>query len=252
MSLGLLGDGFDLHGGGRDLAFPHHENERAQAVALRRPFAQHWMHNGWVETDGEKVSKSLGNFTSLAEMLSGTDARAYRLLFLRSHYRSPVEVTPENVVYAEAALARLDNLARRFGLGPELGKLDARTALESGADAESIAEFEKKLEDDLDTAGAVALIFDLAKRANALADRGEEHEAIRVASTVAVLCGALGLELQPDDGDAPQAALLDLLERRNAARADGDFVIADELRDEIRANGWEIEDGSGGSRLRRP
>jgi cysteinyl-tRNA synthetase len=252
MSLGLLGEGFDLHGGGRDLAFPHHENERAQAVALGKRFAQHWVHNGWVETDGEKVSKSLGNFTSLTEMLAGSDARVYRLLFLRSHYRSPVEVTPENVADAEAALSRLDNLARRFGLDPGLGDLDARTALESGADEASIAEFEKKMEDDLDTPGAVALIFDLAKRANALGDNAEVLEAHRVASTAAILCGALGLELGSGDADAPEPELVDLLARRNAARATSNFAIADELRDEIRAKGWEIEDGSEGSRLRRP
>jgi cysteinyl-tRNA synthetase len=252
MSLGLLGEGFDLHGGGRDLAFPHHENERAQAVALGKRFAQHWMHNGWVETDGEKVSKSLGNFTSLTEMLAGSDARVYRLLFLRSHYRSPVEVTPENVADAEAALSRLDNLARRFDLSPELGALDARAAVGSGADAESIAEFEAKMDDDLDTPGAVALIFDLAKRANALADKEEERQASDLASTVAILCGALGLDLRPGDTDVPEPALLDLLARRNAARAGGNFAEADELRDEIRANGWELEDGTDGSRLRRP
>jgi cysteinyl-tRNA synthetase len=252
MSLGLLGEGFDLHGGGRDLAFPHHENERAQAVALGRRFAQHWMHNGWVETDGEKVSKSLGNFTSLTEMLAGSDARVYRLLFLRSHYRSPVEVIPENVADAEAALSRLDNVARRFELGPGLGELDAREAVESGADAESIAEFEAKMDEDLDTPGAVALIFDLAKRANALADKGEERQASGLASTVTILSGALGLELRPGGTDVPEPALLDLLARRNAARAGGNFAEADELRDEIRANGWEIEDGSDGSRLRRP
>jgi len=252
MSLGLLGEGFDLHGGGRDLAFPHHENERAQAVALGKRFAQHWVHNGWVETDGEKVSKSLGNFSSLTEMLAGSDARVYRLLFLRSHYRSPVEVTPENVADAEAALSRLDNLARRFGLGLELGDLDAQGALESGADATSIEEFEKKMEDDLDTPGAVALVFDLAKRANALGDKGEVPEAQRLASTAAVLCGALGLELRSGDADVPETELVDLLTRRDAARSAGNFATADELRDEIRARGWEIEDGSGGSRLRRP
>jgi len=96
MSLDLLGDGFDLHGGGLDLIFPHHENERAQAVALGRDFAHHWVHNGWVTMDGEKMSKSLGNFTSLDDLLARSDARAYRLLVLRSHYRSPIEVTPEN------------------------------------------------------------------------------------------------------------------------------------------------------------
>ena len=89
MSLDLLGDGFDLHGGGQDLAFPHHENERAQAVALGHTFARHWMHNGFVEVGGEKMSKSLGNFDNLLDLIQSTDPRAYRLLVLRSHYRSP-------------------------------------------------------------------------------------------------------------------------------------------------------------------
>src|SRR5205814_9759644 len=93
MALDLLGEGFDLHGGGEDLAFPHHENERAQAVALGKDFARRWMHNGWVEVEGTKMSKSLGNFTSLTDLLAQTDSRAYRLLVLRSHYRSPIEVT---------------------------------------------------------------------------------------------------------------------------------------------------------------
>ena len=122
MSLDLLGDGFDLHGGGRDLAFPHHENERAQAVALGRPFARHWVHNGWVEVAGEKMSKSLGNFTSLTDLLERSDPRGYRLLVLRAHYRSPIEVTGATVADAEQALARLDGLARRFELpGRDLG-----------------------------------------------------------------------------------------------------------------------------------
>src|SRR6202789_4335921 len=122
MSLDLLGDGFDLHGGGRDLAFPHHENERAQAVAEGRPFAQHWVHNGWVEVDGTKMSKSLGNFTSLTDLLTRCDERAYRLLVLRAHYRSPVEVTAPTLADAEKALDRLDGLARRFGLGDLLAE----------------------------------------------------------------------------------------------------------------------------------
>ena len=114
MSLDLLGEGFDLHGGGQDLKFPHHENERAQAVADGKAFARHWMHNGWVEVEGTKMSKSLGNFTTLPDLLSRHDARAYRLLVLRAHYRSPIEVTPDTLADAEKALARLDGLARRF------------------------------------------------------------------------------------------------------------------------------------------
>ncbi|MBW3574803.1 MAG: cysteine--tRNA ligase [Actinobacteria bacterium] len=113
MSLDLLGEDFDLHGGGQDLAFPHHENERAQAVALGRRFARHWVHNGWVVVEGEKMSKSLGNFTSLTDLLERVDGRAYRLLVLRSHYRSPLEVTPATTADAAAALERLDNLSLR-------------------------------------------------------------------------------------------------------------------------------------------
>ena len=122
MSLDLLGEGFDLHGGGQDLIFPHHENERAQAVADGQEFARHWVHNGWVTVEGEKMSKSLGNFTSLDDLLARSDARAYRLLVLRSHYRSPIEVTPDTIAQAEAGLARLDELARRFGLARPAGR----------------------------------------------------------------------------------------------------------------------------------
>ncbi len=121
MSLDLLGEGFDLHGGGQDLKFPHHENERAQAVADGKVFAQHWMHNGWVEVEGTKMSKSLGNFTTLPDLLARHDARAYRLLVLRAHYRSPIEVTPETLADAEKALERLDGLARRFARGRAAG-----------------------------------------------------------------------------------------------------------------------------------
>ncbi len=128
MSLDLLGDGFDLHGGGIDLIFPHHENERAQAVASGHGFARHWVHNGWVTVGGEKMSKSLGNFTTLDDLLARSDARAYRLLVLRSHYRSPIEISPKTVRDAEAGLARLDEMALRFGVadplaaGPVIGE----------------------------------------------------------------------------------------------------------------------------------
>ena len=137
MSLDLLGEGFDLHGGGQDLMFPHHENERAQAVADGKEFARHWVHNGWVTVGGEKMSKSLGNFTSLADLLERSDARAYRLLVLRSHYRSPIEVTPDTIAQAEAGLGRLDELARRFGLSDPLadGPLTAAGSPDGDLDA---------------------------------------------------------------------------------------------------------------------
>ncbi len=117
MSLDLLGDDFDLHGGGMDLAFPHHENERAQAVALGRPFARRWAHNGFVEVSGEKMSKSLGNFTTLTDLVAEHDPRAYRLLVLQSHYRSPLEVTSATISAAEASL-RPPGRPRSSSAGP--------------------------------------------------------------------------------------------------------------------------------------
>ena len=132
MSLKLLGEGFDLHTGGLDLIFPHHENERAQAVALGRVFATHWMHHGFVEMEGEKMSKSLGNVKNLLDLTEAYDPRAYRLLILRSHYRSPIEVTEATMVDAEAALDRLDTFARRTAASVDGPASASVSALGSG------------------------------------------------------------------------------------------------------------------------
>src|SRR5436305_603143 len=112
MSLDLLGDDFDIHGGGQDLAFPHHENERAQALGAGRQCARHWVHNGFVEVEGTKMSKSLGNFTNIADLLDRADGRAYRLLVLQSHYRSPIDVTTDTIERAERSLDTLAAFAR--------------------------------------------------------------------------------------------------------------------------------------------
>jgi len=250
MSLDLLGEDFDIHGGGADLAFPHHENERAQAVAAGRRFARHWVHNGWVMVEGEKMSKSLGNFTSLTDLLARADPRAYRLLVLRSHYRSPIEVTPATVADAEDALARLDALARRFDLDPRLARVAATAAEAAGADPEAVAAFVARMDDDLDTPGALAGIFELVRRANAAADAGDDDGGRRLAVTAAVLCGALGLVLRPGVGelDARTAALV---AERDAARAARDWARADAIRAELTAQGWIVEDTPGGTTLRR-
>jgi cysteinyl-tRNA synthetase len=251
MSLGLLGEGFDIHGGGLDLAFPHHENERAQAVALGRVFAKHWVHNGFVEMDDQKMSKSLGNFVSLPDMFEKSDWRAYRLLVLRAHYRSPIDVTRATVADAEAALVRLDNLARRFSVDPALSTVDEQQALEAGVDLDAFAFFKERMEDDLDTPNALGHIFELSKRANASADRGDLETAQSLSRTAAILAGVLGLELHGGSEDPPDEEILRLASERVAARAGGDFKKADELRDEILAKGWIVEDGSGGPRFRR-
>jgi len=261
MSLDLLGEGFELHGGGQDLMFPHHENERAQAVADGKEFARHWMHNGWVTVGGEKMSKSLGNFTSLADLLERSDPRAYRLLVLRSHYRSPIEVTPDTIAQAEAGLARLDELARRFALpdlladvlalGPPTGPPTGPDAAVGEWDDEAVAAFMASMDDDLDTPGALAAVFDLARQANSAADAGDDRSAIRAAGTANLLAGALGLRLQGAVDDAVDEVSAMLVRRRDDARAAKDWAAADVLRAELEGAGWLVEDSAEGTRIRR-
>jgi len=250
MSLDLLGEDFDLHGGGLDLAFPHHENERAQAVGLGKAFARHWVHNGWVMVGGEKMSKSLGNFTSLPDLLKRADPRAYRLLVLRAHYRSPIEVTPSTVEQAEQGLTRLDDLARRFDLVASTSGVTASQAQSVGADAGAVASFVEHMDDDLDTPGALAEIFDLARRANSAADAGDPDQGRRLAVTVAVLCNALGILLAASEADL-DAETMGLVAERDGARADGDYPRADAIRRDLEARGWVVEDGPDGTRLHR-
>ncbi len=253
MSLDLLGDGFDVHGGAIDLIFPHHENERAQAVALGRDFAHHWVHNGWVTVDGEKMSKSLGNFTSLDDLVARSDPRAYRLLVLRSHYRSPIEVTPETVADAEAGLSRLDELARQYRPADPLasGPVVDGQGVARHLDADAVARFRDRMDDDLDTPGALAGIFELVRRANRAADGGDDETAARLATTVTVLCGSLGLALSSGGGDEVDAETATMVAERDAARAARDWARADELRDQLVALGWVVEDSAAGTRVRR-
>ncbi|MDH3682730.1 MAG: cysteine--tRNA ligase, partial [Acidimicrobiia bacterium] len=237
MSLDLLGEGFDLHTGGLDLTFPHHENERAQAVALGRDFARHWMHHGFVELEGEKMSKSLGNVTNLLDLTEAYDPRAYRLLILRSHYRSPIEVTDATMVDAEAALERLDTFARRTA------------SLAGQPDDGAITEFSEAMDDDLDTPRAVDVMFRQVREANTALDAGDTEAAARGGATVRGIAGALGLVLHDAAVDVP-GEIQDLVDRRQAAREAKDFVLADQLRDELTAAGWTIEDGPEGPAAR--
>ena len=237
MSLELLGEGFDLHCGGADLRFPHHENERAQAVALGKRFARHWMHNGFVvDAEGEKMSKSLGNVTNLLDLLDRYDARAYRMLLLQTHYRSPVKVGQDNIDASVKALAGLDSFAARSaGL---VGRPDEAT----------LARFKELMDDDLDTPNAMAHVFDTTRRANTALDSGDAAGPGLVAA-VHEMCGALGLVLgsavEVDDDAQAKAAALD------AARLAKDFATADALRIELQNAGWVVETTKSGTTLRR-
>ncbi len=253
MSLGLLGDGFDLHCGGLDLKFPHHENERAQAVAAGRAFSRHWSHNGLVMVAGEKMSKSLGNFTSLTNLAETSDPRAYRLLVLRSHYRSPLEVTTETIADAERALDRLDAFARRFEL-PALAGANLEVAADHRFEGDGAVLFEEVsavLDDDLRTPLAVALLFDAVAAANTAADAGDENRGRDLATAVNALFGALGLRLHSSE-DAVDAHSGELVRQRDEARAHKDWDEADRLRNELVTLGWIVEDSSVGTLIRRP
>ena len=245
MSLDLLGDGFDLHGGGQDLAFPHHENERAQAVASGRTFARHWVHNGFVEVGGEKMSKSLANFTTLLDLTERTDPRAYRLLVLRAHYRSPLEVTVATTADATAALERLDALARRASaaglalLGPD----------RTDADPVALDELRRALDDDLDTPAAIALLFGLVTRANIALDADDAASAAPLVRAIGEICGAVGLVLDAGGGEVP-AVVLATARLRDEARAEKDWAAADRIRDELTADGWVVEDTAAGTEVR--
>jgi len=245
MSLDLLGDGFDLHGGGQDLAFPHHENERAQAVASGRTFARHWVHNGFVEVGGEKMSKSLDNFTTLLDLTERTDPRAYRLLVLRAHYRSPLEVTVATTADATAALERLDALARRASaaglalLGPD----------RTDADPVASDELRRALDDDLDTPAAIALLFGLVTRANIALDADDAASAAPLVRAIGEICGAVGLVLDAGGGEVP-AVVLATARLRDEARAEKDWAAADRIRDELTADGWVVEDTAAGTEVR--
>ena len=241
MSLALLGDGFDIHGGGLDLVFPHHENERAQAVAVGRRFAAHWLHNGFVTTSGEKMSKSLGNARTLHELLEEFDARCYRLLVLRSKYRSPLEATDDLFAESETAIERIDVLADRFAAVPSA----------NSADADELRDrFVQAMDDDLDTPTALSMLFDSMRKANALADAGELVVGSTLANRVLELLGALGLFAKDREVEL-DAAVQRMVEEMDAARAARDFTKADQLRAALEADGWQVENTAAGTRVRR-
>ncbi len=242
MSLQLLGPGFDLHGGGDDLAFPHHENERAEAVAAGHRFARHWMHHAMLNVSGEKMSKSLGNFTTVADLLERHDGRALRLLVLQTHYRKTMEVGPEAMAQAEAGLDRLDALVRRAGAaGVDLDTPER--------DRATVDAFVEAMDDDLGAPKAMAAAFSLIGQANQALDRGDAAAGSLVATAVE-LFGVVGISPEAASGEA-DAQIQELVDRREQARAERDFATADALRDQLQAMGVEVEDTPAGPVWRR-
>jgi cysteinyl-tRNA synthetase len=242
MSLDLLGEGFDLHGGGEDLAFPHHENERAQAEGAGHPFARHWIHTGMVTIGGDKMSKSLGNFTTVEDALTDHDWRALRLAMLQTHYRRAADLGATELTAAARAIERLDALFRRA--------TPAGIGVSCAADPAVLDRFRTAMDDDFDTAHALAVVFEAARDANRMIDDGREAEAGPVVQAVREMLDVLGLVADQDDDDitrdgpdvADDGEIDALVRERDAARAARDFARADALRDDLTARGIKLED----------
>lgn len=272
-----LGTPIDIHGGGSDLAFPHHENECAQATcAWHEGFANTWMHTGMLLVDGEKMSKSLGNFFTLEEVLEKHSAAALRLLMLQTHYRSPLDFSWERLEGAENSLERIATCVENlmWAANHASGEADAERASALIAAAErSAAEFEASMDDDFNTAGAVAAYFQLVTEANTYLDEvGGAADAEACTACAAGIAGAfsvLGVELrEPKEelpvgllgvaaglvaytGDDVDEAAERILAARAEARAAKNWELADAIRDQLRDMGLVIEDTAAGSRLKR-
>ncbi len=231
-----LGRSFAIHGGGSDLLFPHHENEIAQSEGAGRPFARLWMHNGMIETDAEKMSKSEGNIFQLSEALDRFGREAIVAYIVSGHYRQPLAFGEEALREAAARVERLRNFLRENRPGQEVGD-GAGTRLER---------FREALADDFNTPKALAQAFELVSEANRsrLAGAG---------SALLQMLEALGLASLASEGDGEEAGeeVQALLAEREAARAARDFERSDRIRDQLADLGWEVRDLAEGARLVR-
>ncbi|MFO7299942.1 MAG: cysteine--tRNA ligase [Actinomycetes bacterium] len=244
-----LGMGFDIHGGGTDLIFPHHENEIAQSEGVSgATFARYWLHNGMVNLAGEKMSKSTGRVVDLLTILGGRGGQALRLLYLRAHYRSPIDYSEELLDEAEEALTRLHRFLERVTPGEP--------------DAAALERFREVMDEDFATPEALSLAFDLVRDGNRLADAGEDASGI--AGAVRVILDVLGVDdawPAPDElpdvapvaerfgvTSAGVAAIEELIEKRRVARAERRFDEADAIRSALAEAGIQLEDRPDGTR----
>jgi cysteinyl-tRNA synthetase len=244
-----LGDTFDIHGGGIDLRFPHHENEQAQSRAAGLGFARYWMHNGWVTVAGEKMSKSLGNSLVVSEVLKKTRPIALRYYLGSAHYRSNIEYHEGSLVEADTAVERIESFLRR-------GAPAGSWFLDRGPLPEAFA---AAMDDDLNVSGALAVLHDTVRAGNTALDEADD-EAVRSAwAAVHRMSAVLGINpLDPHWAGATAqdtratdalAVLVEAeLEQRQAARARRDFAAADAIRDRLVDAGVEVEDTAAGAR----
>ena len=252
MSMSILGESFDIHGGGQDLIFPHHENEIAQSeAATGKPFARYWMHNGFINVDNEKMSKSAGNFFTVRDIAKEYDLEVVRMFMLGVHYRNPINFSRPLIEQAAAALERLRTARQRL---EEAVRADAPTA-EDAAFVASLdgfrKAFEEAMDDDLNTAGAIGALFDFAHAANTFVAVPRGAEAIdKALELFKKLTGVLGLACEKKQADVSDAALK-LVEERTAAKKAKDWARADAIREELKAMGFAVKDTPQGPKLEK-
>jgi cysteinyl-tRNA synthetase len=258
MNMKFLGSQIDIHGGGNDLIFPHHENEIAQTESLTgEPMARYWAHNGMLQLSGEKMSKSIGNLITVADFLSRHEADALRMMVLNSGYRRPLQYSEEIVLQAERALERLRNALRPAQVeaadvrstGPEGNVENLKGQTESAREG-----FLRAMDDDFNTAGALGHIFDLVRVINHARDAGGSEEDLQPAQdAVRELCEVLGLSLEkPSAADVDVAPFIDLLlSLRADLRERKNWELADQIRDRLVELGIILEDSNSGTVWRK-
>jgi cysteinyl-tRNA synthetase len=257
MSMKILGEQFDIHGGGRDLAFPHHENEIAQSEGAtgKEPFARYWIHNGFVNINAEKMSKSLGNFRSIPAILEQWDPEVVRYFLLSAHYASPLDFTEDAMTSAREALARVYETLARF--------YDAQEGSDAGPILDANEILREGMDDDFNTTIVVGRVFETIRQLNKVLDEGKKPSVAAKASLwselrkISETTGLFGsqpkefLERQKKIGlkssSITEPEILKLLEDRKAARKAKDFKQSDTIRDELAAQGVQIKDNPDGS-----
>ncbi len=254
MSMKYLGETFDIHCGGKDLLFPHHENEIAQSEgATGKPYVRYWMHNGFINVDNQKMSKSLGNFFRVRDIAKEYDLEAVRMFMLSAHYRSPINFSRDQIAAAHASLTRLYTARDQMKFLLNGAKEQPLTAEEeqfvqrlSGYEAR----FDAAMDDDMNTADAIGAIFELVRDSNATLNAQSGKAAVEAAlKSFKALTDVLGLVQKEED--ALPADIQAMVEERAQARKNKDWKRSDELRDAIKAAGYILEDSREGQKVRK-